>query len=196
MNVLNVPNVLETSFPHYSVKTSITHMELPSHIQIWYNPINQSTNSQNFFKNSCTRKVLPDVCMFYFLTMFKCLSSKFSSFEVYWTTQNWNTVSSFFHDILLQLFLNCIIKLFRSLNAFRSKLDEVLFSLSLLSTVFPLLLLLLLLSHFSHVQLCANPIDGGPPGSSVPGIFQARILEWVVIAFSSTSSNSPLREAP
>ena len=32
--------------------------------------------------------------------------------------------------------------------------------------------------------LC-NPIDGSPPGSSVPGILQARILEWVAISFST-----------
>ena len=32
--------------------------------------------------------------------------------------------------------------------------------------------------------LC-NPIDGGPPGSPVPGILQARTLEWVAIAFSN-----------
>ena len=31
--------------------------------------------------------------------------------------------------------------------------------------------------------LC-DPIDGSPPGSSIPGIFQARVLEWVAIAFS------------
>ena len=31
--------------------------------------------------------------------------------------------------------------------------------------------------------LC-DPIDGSPPGSSVPGILQARVLEWVAIAFS------------
>ena len=31
--------------------------------------------------------------------------------------------------------------------------------------------------------LC-DPIDGSPPGSFVQGIFQARVLEWVVIAFS------------
>ena len=36
------------------------------------------------------------------------------------------------------------------------------------------MLLLLLLSRFSHVRLCATPIDGSPPG-----ILQARILEWV-----------------
>ena len=32
--------------------------------------------------------------------------------------------------------------------------------------------------------LC-NPTDGSPPGSPVPGILQARILEWVAIAFSN-----------
>ena len=40
---------------------------------------------------------------------------------------------------------------------------------------------LLLLRHFSHVRLC-NPIDGSPPGSPVPGILQARTLEWVASA--------------
>ena len=29
-----------------------------------------------------------------------------------------------------------------------------------------------------------DPIDGSPPGSTVPGILQARILEWVAISFS------------
>ena len=33
--------------------------------------------------------------------------------------------------------------------------------------------------------LC-NPIDGSPPGSPVPGILQARTLEWVAINFSNT----------
>ena len=32
--------------------------------------------------------------------------------------------------------------------------------------------------------LC-NPIDGCPPGSPVPGILQARTLEWVAISFSN-----------
>ena len=31
--------------------------------------------------------------------------------------------------------------------------------------------------------LC-DPIDGSPPGSAIPGIIQARILEWVAISFS------------
>ena len=32
--------------------------------------------------------------------------------------------------------------------------------------------------------LC-DPTDGSPPGSPVPGILQARILEWVAISFSN-----------
>ena len=32
--------------------------------------------------------------------------------------------------------------------------------------------------------LC-DPIDGSPPGSPVPGILQARTLEWVAIFFSN-----------
>ena len=45
------------------------------------------------------------------------------------------------------------------------------------------------LSHAAakSLQLCptlCDPTDGSPPGSSVPGILQARILEWVAISFS------------
>ena len=42
-------------------------------------------------------------------------------------------------------------------------------------------------------QLCptlCNPIDFSPPGSSVYGIFQAQMLEWVAIPFSRGSSQS------
>ena len=38
------------------------------------------------------------------------------------------------------------------------------------------------------LQLCpalCDPINGSPPGSPVPGILQARTLEWVVIFFSN-----------
>ena len=34
-----------------------------------------------------------------------------------------------------------------------------------------------------YPTLC-DPIDGSPPGPSIPGILQARVLEWVAIAFS------------
>ena len=38
------------------------------------------------------------------------------------------------------------------------------------------------------IQSCptlCNPIDGSPQGSPVPGILQARTLEWVAISFSN-----------
>ena len=34
-------------------------------------------------------------------------------------------------------------------------------------------------------EMAGNAIDGSPPGSPVPGILQARTLEWVAISFSN-----------
>ena len=45
-----------------------------------------------------------------------------------------------------------------------------------------------MLSHFSRVQLFETPMDCSPPGSSVHGILQARILEWVDMPSSRGSS--------
>ena len=49
-------------------------------------------------------------------------------------------------------------------------------------------MLLLLLSCFSRLMLQStlrDPLDSSPPGSPVPGILQARVLEWVAISFSN-----------
>ena len=46
-------------------------------------------------------------------------------------------------------------------------------------------------SESEVAHLCptlSNPIDCSPPGSSVHGIFQAGVLEWVAIAFSDNSA--------
>ena len=46
----------------------------------------------------------------------------------------------------------------------------------------------ILLSRHVSLQSCptlCEPIDGSPPGSPVPGILQARTLEWVAISFSN-----------
>ena len=43
-------------------------------------------------------------------------------------------------------------------------------------------------SAASSLQSCpilCDPVDGSPPGSPVPGVLQASILEWVAISFSS-----------
>ena len=45
-------------------------------------------------------------------------------------------------------------------------------------------------SCFSHVQLFATPVDCSPPVSSVHGILQARILEWVAMLSSRGSFQS------
>jgi len=45
-------------------------------------------------------------------------------------------------------------------------------------------------SESEVAQLCPtllDPMDCSLPGSSIHGIFQARVLEWVAIAFSSVS---------
>ena len=52
--------------------------------------------------------------------------------------------------------------------------------------------------HLYHISVAAaaaaslqscptpcDPVDGSPPGSPVPGILQARTLEWVAISFSN-----------
>ena len=67
------------------------------------------------------------------------------------------------------------------------------------------MLLLLLFSHY--VQVCSaaakllqscptlsDPMDCSPPGSSIHGIFQARVLEWGAIAFSRCSLEDMLKE--
>ena len=62
-------------------------------------------------------------------------------------------------------------------------------SLLAIKTQIPCLLqhLLMCFAAAKSSQSCptlCDPTDGSPPGSSVPGILQARILEWVAISFS------------
>ena len=38
---------------------------------------------------------------------------------------------------------------------------------------------------FQSCPTLCDPIDGSPPGSPIPGILQARTLEWVAISFSN-----------
>ena len=49
-------------------------------------------------------------------------------------------------------------------------------------------------SESEVVQLCptlSDPMDCSLPGSSIHGIFQARVLEWDAIAFSENAANVP-----
>ena len=74
-----------------------------------------------------------------------------------------------------QLILNCTFQM----QTNQSRAHNPRMSIIKLLYSGPLLLLLLL-----SPTLC-DPIDGSPPGSPVPGILQARTLEWVAISFSS-----------
>ena len=54
--------------------------------------------------------------------------------------------------------------------------------------MFMLLYLLSAAAAAKSLQSCltlCNPIDGSPPGPTIPGILQARTLEWVAISFSN-----------
>ena len=46
----------------------------------------------------------------------------------------------------------------------------------------------------SCLTLC-DPTDGSPPGSSIPGILQARTLEWVAISFSNACMHAKLLQS-
>ena len=72
------------------------------------------------------------------------------------------------------------------------KEEQVFFSVSLPHIVVQRHLVLYLLSYLvaaaKSLQSCptlCDPIDGSPPGSTIPGILQARTLEWVAISFSN-----------
>ena len=56
---------------------------------------------------------------------------------------------------------------------------------------------LTLLSLFSSCPTLCDPIDSSPPGSPVPGIFQARTLEWVAISkLSQVQLSDPMDCSP
>ena len=49
-------------------------------------------------------------------------------------------------------------------------------------------LLIIAAAAAESLQLCptlCDPIDSSPPGSAIPGILQARTLEWVATSFSN-----------
>ena len=52
-------------------------------------------------------------------------------------------------------------------------------------------------SESEVAQMCptlSNPMDYSPPGSSIHGIFQARVLEWGAIAFSANKAYTYSKE--
>ena len=71
-----------------------------------------------------------------------------------------------------------------ALQLIRPRCVLILFLWSVLSYAYPQLAAAAAKLFQSCPTLC-DPIDGSPPGSAVPRIFQARTLEWVAISFSN-----------
>ena len=88
------------------------------------------------------------------------------------------------HPLLLPPPIPPSIRVFSNESTFRMRWPKNEFRVVLLlySISCYLQMVLLLLSRFSCVRLW-DPIDSSPPGSPIPGILQARTLEWVAISF-------------
>ena len=86
--------------------------------------------------------------------------------------------------------LGAVLKDYRAIRTVPGKINKTI-SVSFLSLSLPEFLGLLskqCAAAAKSLQSCAtlcNSIDGNPPGSSVPGILQARTLEWLAISFSN-----------
>ena len=52
-------------------------------------------------------------------------------------------------------------------------------------TRFNVVVIVVVVKSLQSCPTLCNPIDSSPPGSPVPGILQARTLEWVAISFSN-----------
>ena len=59
------------------------------------------------------------------------------------------------------------------------------FCSSLLVLLFQLVTVAAAAKSLQSCPTLCDPIDGSPPGSPIPGILQARTLEWVAISFSN-----------
>ena len=87
-------------------------------------------------------------------------------------------------DTLFQLFLSVWLVLLFPLQALSSQAAVKFLEGCIKRCLYLLVIAAAAKSHQSCPTLC-DPIDGSPPGSPVPGILQARTLEWVAISFSN-----------
>ena len=93
----------------------------------------------------------------------------------YWCTKVDNTMPAF-GRIIVQLSGHKIIIYYYTDSAFKWLHVKLIFQSSNAAATAK--------SHQSCPTLW-NPIDSSPPGSSIPGILQARTLDWVAISFSN-----------
>ena len=96
--------------------------------------------------------------------------------------------------IVDKMYINCLIGYLLSNGTLSNEWEELLLLVSILSMLTKALPKMMVLKLFVlaggklHLILC-NPMDCSPPHSSVHGISQARILEWIAIFFFRDLSN-------
>ena len=74
---------------------------------------------------------------------------------------------------------------FKSVGRYGWKVDSHWNSLSILSACCVINSMLCYAKSLQSCPTLCDPIDGSPPGSPIPGILQARTVEWVAISFSN-----------
>ena len=102
----------------------------------------------------------------------------FLNFSPFWPCLGWNVTSSELSLTLYAVFQPCH---FPSQNPCLTIMGTQYISVELFKIFIPA-------AAAKSLQLCptlCDPIDGSPPGCPVPGILQARTLEWVAISFSN-----------
>ena len=121
-----------------------------------------------------------------FLTSFSIIASESFSLLFFWTP---NTFVRPFHNVSYVSFdLYCIFKHFFLCMLQSDYLLPIFQFTNPLFWFFNLLLNPSVAAAAKSLQLCptlCDSIDGSPPGSAIPGILQARTLEWVAISFSN-----------
>ena len=83
------------------------------------------------------------------------------------------------------IFLKCKQNKWSSTNFERTLRERVHMYLSKMNSPFQLIRSAAAVKSLQSYPTLCHPIDGSPPGSPIPGILQARTLEWVAISFSN-----------
>ena len=130
-----------------------------SHLGLWFYLIICCFNFSNFFHFKDFNFVLFYICLFFFQTALKNICNFF-----FYLFLNMDSLSFIPHEESHNL----------------SELPSLLLLWCYLSSAAA--------AAARSLQSCptlCDPIDGSPPGFTIPGILQARILEWVAISFSN-----------
>ena len=119
-----------------------------------------------------------------------CTTSGDLKVKIFWNWSRWHLIRQLSQDIQIRSVESLSAKSLMVARCFRwSPMSMILITWALDKKCLRVLPLIPAATAKS-LQSCPtlwDPIDGSPPGSPVPGILQARTLEWVAISFSNPS---------